>query len=94
MFEMLFLGVRLKAIKNSALICEANPFSGEDEYGNFFSLNQMTRARKNREMNKKWFFRNIKKLKQKFSTEKYESIANDLGINIVQLNEIEYRLGL
>ena len=37
------------------------------------------------------FYRNIKKLKQKFSTEEYESIANDLGITNVQLSEIEWR---
>ena len=94
MLDMLFLGTRLKAIKKSALACEANPFSGEDTNGNLWSPNQIAQANRNREMNRKWFYRNIKKLKQKFSTGEYESIVNDLGITSVQLSEIEWRLGI
>ena len=61
MFEMMFIGHRIKAIKKSGLIIEANPFSGEDENGNFWSLKQIVQAKKNREMNREWFIRNIKR---------------------------------
>ena len=89
---MLFLNTRLKAIKKSALICRANSFSGEDTNGNVWSPNEMAKAKRNRQMNREWFFRNIKKLKQKFSDGEYLELAIDLGISSSELSDLEWRL--
>ena len=94
MFEMMFIGHRIKAIKKSGLTIEANPFSGEDKNGNFWSLKQIVQAKKNREMNREWFIRNIKKIKKKFSQKEYIDLAADLGFHNFELSQIEFQSGL
>tara|TARA_S200000501_G_C20422201_1_gene568464 strand:+ start:271 stop:558 length:288 start_codon:yes stop_codon:yes gene_type:complete len=92
MFDFWFLNLRLKAIKRSAIICEANPFSGEGSDGAFYSMKQIEQAMRNRKMNQHWFIRNLAKIKKKFSTEDYEQIAKDLGIDSTELIGIEIRV--
>jgi hypothetical protein len=78
-----FLKIRLKAINNSALILNANPFSGP------YSLNQIEKARKNREINQKWFVRNYFKMKKTLTKPVFEKLVDDLGFNSLDLYKIE-----
>lgn len=83
--ELWFLGIRLKAIKSSYEIINSNPFSGP------YSLLQIDRAKKNREMNTKWFIRNFQDLKKKVGLERIEEISNHLGISRSTLQKIDDR---
>jgi hypothetical protein len=56
-----FFKLRLRAIENSSIVINSNPFSGH------YSLTQIEKARKNREMNRKWFVRNYSNLKTKLT---------------------------
>ena len=94
MFDFCFLNIRLNAIKTSAVICEANPFSGEGPDGAFYSTKKIAQAQRNRKMNQDWFIRNLAKIKKKFSTEDYEQIAKDLGIARFELKDLEWRMGI
>jgi hypothetical protein len=78
-----FLKIRLKAINNSALILNANLFSGP------YSLNQIEKARKNREINQKWFVRNYFKMKNTLTKPGFEKLVDDLGFNSLDLYKIE-----
>lgn len=80
-----FFKLRLNAIKKSNLILSANPFSG-------VSLNQINWAKKNRELNRAWFFRNYFKLKNKLTEEQFDSIIINLGFNPSEKMELEMRL--
>jgi hypothetical protein len=75
--------IRLKAIQNSSIIINSNPFSGQ------FSLNQIEQAKKNRKLNQGWFVRNYYKLKTKLSNEEFEQLAENLGLGYSELIEIE-----
>ena len=85
MFDI-FLNIRLKAIKNTALILNSNAFDGP------YSLSQIEGARKNREINQKWFIENFYKMKKKFSEEDFEQLGKDLGFGFRDLLEIERHL--
>lgn len=75
--------IRLRAIQNSSIIINSNPFSGQ------FSLKQIEQARKNRKLNQGWFVRNYYKLKKKLSNEEFEQLAKNLGLGSRELIEIE-----
>jgi len=80
-----FFKLRLNAIRKSNLILSANPFSD-------VSLNQINWAKKNRELNSVWFFRNYFKLKNKLPEEQFDSIMTNLGFNPNQKQELERML--
>jgi hypothetical protein len=85
-FSNFFFRIRLAAIINSAEVLNSNPFSGP------YSLRRIKQARKNREMNQRWFFRNFFKLKKKLSNEGFEKLAEYLGFGLSDLIEIEIKL--
>ena len=69
-----FFKLRLKAITNVASILDSNPFSGP------YSLNQIEKARKNREMNQGWFLRDYDKIKRKLSNDDFEKLKKKLDL--------------
>tara|TARA_X000000368_G_scaffold408634_1_gene389514 strand:+ start:1021 stop:1254 length:234 start_codon:yes stop_codon:yes gene_type:complete len=69
-----YLKLRLKAIRNSAKIINSGPFGP-------YSLNDIEKARDNRELNLNWFRRDYNNIKKKLSNEDFEELKINLGIN-------------
>ncbi len=84
-----FLGLRLVAMRKSSEALSSNPFSG------FYSQWEIEAAKKNREMNLKWFIRNFQLLKKHYNEEfdvtNMVFIAEMIGIKKFQLIDIDWR---
>ena len=68
------LKMRLRAIKNTSSVINANPFSGP------YSIVQREKALKNRKLNQDWFFRNTSEIEKKLTIQELDDLKNDLGI--------------
>lgn len=92
MFEFCFLKTRINAIEKSSIISKANPFSGQASDGNYYSIRQITKAKKNIEMNQKWFIRNHRKIILKFGNKFFYELGRKLGFSSDDLSHLLIRI--